>query len=95
MQKYIINDITYKLVEDVKNGFDYTAVLDRTTDYFNEYDYIVGDWSYGKLRLKGFCDKSNKMYKSINDIKNKDEYLNEMCAFDCKYFILKKIDDER
>ena len=49
-----------KLVEQYKDGFDETAIKERYTDYFEPYDYIIGDWSYGKLRLKGFYNHDNK-----------------------------------
>ena len=52
---------------------------------------ILGDWAYGKLRLKGFCDKNNPKYKDINDIKQAENYVKTNGAYDCKYFIIKKI----
>ena len=81
----------YELYKNYKEGFDYESIKEIWTDYFDDYDYILGDWSYGKLRLKGFCNKTNKKYKTINDIKIIDEYIKIHCAYDCKYFILKKI----
>ena len=86
-----IENNEYELIENYKNGFDISKVKELFTDYFENYDYILGDWSYGKLRLKGFCDKSNKMCNRINDIKFKDNYIKELCSYDCSYFILKKV----
>ena len=63
-KKYIFNDIEYKLISDNKEAFIKDKVEEKVTDYFNEYDYIVGDWSYGSLRLKGFCKKDNKLFKN-------------------------------
>ena len=80
----------YQLEKNYKDGFDYEEVKKLWTDYFDEYDFVLGDWSYGKLRLKGFCDKKNKKYNQINDIKKIDDYISKHCAYDCKYFILKK-----
>ncbi len=90
MKTYEIENNNYELIKDYKNGFDYDAVKERYTEYFNDYDYILGDWSYGKLRLKGFCEKSNPKFKPINDIKKAEEYIKSNGAYDCKYFILKK-----
>ena len=59
--------------------------------YFDDYDYIVGDWAYDKLRLKGFCDKNNKLFRKINDISMLEQYIQNDCAYDCKYFVLKKL----
>ena len=50
----ILNDNKYELMENYKDAYDKEEVLKRATDYFKTYDYIVGDWAYGKLRLKGF-----------------------------------------
>lgn len=90
MKKVLINNKEYILEEDYNNGFDHSETESKLTDYFDEYDYIFGDWAYGKLRLKGFCDPSNKKCNDINHIKNKDKYLKDNCAFGCKYFLLKK-----
>ncbi len=91
MKKYSINDKQYELIEDYKDAFDLAEVTSKLTDYFDNYDYIVGDWAYGKLRLKGFCDKTNKMNNNINSYKNKEKYIKEDCAYDCRYFVLKKV----
>lgn len=91
MKKYKYNDINYEIIKDYKNGFEEETTREKLTDYFNEYDYILGDWSYGKLRLKGFNNKENKNFKTINDIDRVDEYIKKHCSYECRYFILKKI----
>lgn len=91
MKKYTFNNNNYELIKDYKAGFEKEAVENLITEYFDNYDYIVGDWSYNKLRLKGFCDKENKINNSINNIDLLDKYIKENCAYDCRYFVLKKI----
>jgi len=90
MKKIKLNELDYELIND-NNGFEEEEIINKATDYFMPYDYIVGDWAYNKLRLKGFCDKGNKIYKKVNDIKNLDKYISENCAYGCKYFVLKKL----
>ena len=90
MKKIIINDKEYELLENFKEGFVQEEVASKLTDFFDEYDYILGDWAYGKLRLKGFNDVTNKNYRQINAIETKDKYLEEYCAYGCRYFIIKK-----
>ena len=90
MKKYLLEDKEYELIENYKDGFDYDEVKKSMTDYYEKYDYIVGDWAYGKLRLKGFCNKNNEIFNKINDYKNKDAYIKDYCAYDCRYFVLKK-----
>ena len=91
MKSYKLNENNYELIKDYKDGFDYEELKNKYTDYFDNYDYILGDWSYGKLRLKGFCDKKNKEFKDINNIDKLDLYLKNLCSYECKYFLIKKI----
>lgn len=81
----------YEIIENYKDGFEIDAVKEKYTDYFEDYDYILGDWSYGKVRLKGFCDRTNKKCNRINDVKFKDKYIKDLCSYECRYFMLKKI----
>ena len=67
--------------------------LEKYTSFFEEYDYIVGDIAYSKLRLKGFTKKDNKINNKINDYGTLDNYLKNNCAYDCKYFILEKVNE--
>lgn len=85
-----INGNNYEVIKDYREGFNEEAVIERATEYFNEYDYIFGDWAYGKLRLKGFYKSDNKKVNKINNIDNLEKYIKENCAYDCKYFLLEK-----
>lgn len=81
----------YEIITDYKNGFDLEEFTSHYTDFFEDYDYLVGDIAYSKLRLKGFYDSKNKKVKKINDFKYLDKYLADDCAVECKYFVLKKL----
>ncbi len=83
------------LEEQYKDGFDLEALKSRYTDYFEPYDYILGDWSYGKLRLKGFCKKINKICNKGNDIKFKEDYIQNFCSYECKWFLISKVKKEK
>ncbi len=50
----------------------------------------MGDYAYNRLRLKGFNDDKNKNANPINNFKFLSKYLEEQCAYGCKYFVLKK-----
>ena len=58
---------------------------------FNKYDYIVGDWGYNQLRLKGFFEDQNNRSTYDTKISTLQEYLFEYCNFGCAYFVLRKI----
>ena len=91
--KITINEVNYEVIENHKDGLDMEILTEKLTDYFNDFDYIFGDWAYGKLRLKGFNDQKNKNFKPINDVNNIKKYLNDSCAYGCRYFIIKKIEN--
>ncbi len=50
----VVQNAAFEVVKDVKNGFNEEAFKARYSDILNKYDYIVGDWGYSQLRLKGF-----------------------------------------
>ena len=89
-----VNDIDYELITDYRDGYDEEVFMEKCTDYFNDYDYIVGDWAYNKLRLKGFNDKKNPNCNKLNNFDNLDNYLKNNCAYGCRYFVLKKVSDK-
>ena len=89
--KMVINDKEYEVVENHNATIDEAELQEKLTDYFANYDYILGDIAYNKLRLKGFNEKSNQNYNAINAYENIHDYINKYCAYGCKYFILKQI----
>ena len=91
MKKIILENNEYELIEDNGDCFSESEIKEKYTDYFYDFDYILGDYAYNKLRLKGFCEKNNKRYNKINDYSIKEEYLKNLCAYKCKYFVLKKV----
>ena len=86
----IIDDKKYDLIENFRDAFNEEEFKEYFTEYFYKYDYIVGDYAYNKLRLKGFYDPKNKNCKDINNVEKVDDYIKNNCAYNCKHFILKK-----
>lgn len=96
MKEILINgEFKYKVLKNYNDALDMEMLNEKITDYFHNFDYIVGDWAYGKLRLKGFNKKSNKFYKNINSFEFVENYIREYCAYGCKHFILEKIEVEK
>ncbi|AHL72735.1 MULTISPECIES: YutD family protein [Bacillus] len=87
----VIQNATFDLVREIKDGFDEEAFKARYSDILNKYDYIVGDWGYNQLRLKGFFDDQNQKATFDTKISTLDEYIYEYCNFGCAYFVLKRI----
>lgn len=90
MKEITINGKKYEVIEDNKDAIVLETIEELATDYFDDFDYIVGDWAYGKLRLKGFYDSTNSKANNNNDIKNIKKYIDEKCAYGCKWFELRQ-----
>ncbi|MBS4220852.1 DUF1027 domain-containing protein [Bacillus sp. FJAT-49711] len=87
-----INNCQYELVNEFRDGYNEEAFKARYSDVLSKYDYIVGDWGYGQLRLKGFFSDQNQKASFDTKIGTLTEYLYEYCNFGCSYFVLKKMD---
>ena len=86
----LVNGKEYEVIRDFGDTLSTININEYVTDYYNNFDYIVGDWAYGKLRLKGFNKHGGRYTKSYNDYDNFEKYLKNECAYGCKYFILQK-----
>lgn len=86
-----IDNYKYQVLREKKDCLNIEELKSLYTEYFEVYDYILGDYSYDKLRLKGFCDKTNEKFNDINDIEKVDEYIEKYCNYMANYFLLKKI----
>ncbi|MBM7541442.1 uncharacterized protein YutD [Amphibacillus cookii] len=82
---------TYQVVENFKDGFQEKAFVERFSDILTKYDFIVGDWGYEQLRLKGFFDDQNTKASFDTKASTIDDYLYEYCNFGCAYFIVKRM----
>lgn len=82
---------TFHLVYNYREGFDAEKLEQRFSDIFDKYDYIVGDWGFEQLRLKGFFSVSRKKMQSENKIDRLEDYINEYCNYGCAYFVLRRV----
>ena len=82
---------TYEVVVDHKNGWKPEAFRDRYSEVLERYDYIVGDWGYNQLRLRGFFKETHPKATKESSIATLQDYLNEYCNFGCAYFIIEKV----
>lgn len=91
MKNIDIDNHRFELIKNDNQSFKKDDFLERCTEYFFEFDYIFGDYSYDKLRLKGFYDQKNKKCRNINDISKLEDYIENYCSYGAKWFLLKKI----
>ncbi len=89
--EYMIGNRQYVLVANHRDGFDAQKLGERYSDVLARYDYIVGDWGYDQLRLKGFFDVDNKKALPEQRIDTLEDYLYEYCNFGCAYFVIQRV----
>lgn len=61
-----VNQQYFELIEDYRECFDEELFASRYSDILDKYDFVVGDFGYDRLRLKGFYKDSNKKLKFQN-----------------------------
>lgn len=89
--EFSINDVKYTVLRNVRDALDVKELEEKLTEYFIDFDYVLGDYAYGKLRLKGFNNKDNKNFKPYNDIDTLDDYIKNNCAYGCRHFVISKV----
>lgn len=86
-----IDQWNYEIVIDYREAIQEEAINNRYSEILGKYDYILGDWGYGQLRLKGFFEDTNHKASYDTKISTLQDYLYEYCNFGCAYFVIKKI----
>ncbi|MBM7704596.1 YutD family protein [Metabacillus iocasae] len=86
-----VGSTCYEIVKEEKEGFNEEAFRGRYIDVLARYDYIVGDWGYNQLRLRGFFDDQNQKATYDTKISTLQDYLQEYCNFGCSHFVLRKV----
>lgn len=90
MGTILIGGKRYELIVDHKNGWNPSAFRDRYSDVLERYDYIIGDWGYNQLRLKGFFRDQHPKGNKDSFISGLVDYINEYCNFGCAYFVIQR-----
>lgn len=82
----------YSLLHENKNGWNPEAFRERYSEVLERFDYIVGDWGYSQLRLRGFYKDGHPRAAKESAISSLVDYVNEYCNFGCAYFVVAKVD---
>lgn len=86
----IVEGRKYELVLNYRDGFNSEKLAERYSDILSKYDFIVADWGFDQLRLKGFYEDKNRKVPQEQRIGSLEDYLYEFCNFGCAYFVLKR-----
>lgn len=81
---------SYELIHENRSGWNPEAFRNRYSEVLERYDYIIGDWGYNQLRLKGFFREGHQKANKESSYSTAADYINEYCNFGCAYFILEK-----
>ena len=87
-ESLVINGQTFAVVDNYRDALDLETLADRYMDILDVYDFVVGDWSYEQLRLKGFFADDAKIGSLEQKIKHLPDYLLEYGSFGAAYFVL-------
>ncbi|GGG04990.1 YutD family protein [Paenibacillus abyssi] len=82
---------TYELIHEHKDAWNAEVFRDRYSEVLERYDYIIGDWGYSQLRLKGFFKENHPKATKDSAFSSISDYINEYCNFGCAYFVLQKV----
>ncbi|MGP5428992.1 YutD family protein [Enterococcus malodoratus] len=91
----LIGERQYRLVRNYREGFEAERLGERFSEVLTRYDYIVGDWGYDQLRLKGFFREDDRKSLPEQRIDTLEDYLYEYCNFGCAYFVLERTGGKR
>lgn len=86
-----VNQQYFEIIEDYRTCFDEELFASKYAEILDKYDFIVGDFGYEQLRLKGFYKDSNKKADISKRFSSIQDYLLEYCNFGCPYFVLKHL----
>lgn len=89
---FSVNNHEYELLVNYRNAFDPDQLANRYSNILSKYDYIVGDWGYDQLRLRGFYAHHNPAYDKDHSVDTIQDYLDESCNFGCAYFVIQNLD---
>ena len=67
----------FELIEEYRECFDEKIFSARYSDILDKYDYVVGDYGYDQLRLKGFYKDSNKKAEISKRFSSIQDYILE------------------
>lgn len=84
----------FELIDSYKDGFQEEDFIARYSEILDKYDFVVGDYGYDQLRLKGFYYDSQKKVDYHKRFSTIQDYLLEYCNFGCAYFILRRLSAE-
>ncbi|CAI2588826.1 hypothetical protein AKUH4B412M_05740 [Apilactobacillus kunkeei] len=87
----LINGHKYEIISNRNNCFNIDDFTASYNPIFSRYSFIVGDYGYGVLRLKGFSDDGSNTPLQ-NQFMAIQDYLYEYANMGADYFVLHNLE---
>ncbi|UQS85219.1 YutD family protein [Apilactobacillus apisilvae] len=89
--KLLINGHDYEIITNIDNCFDLELFKQQYNPIFSRYNYIVGDYGYGILRLKGFFNDESSVNPQFQ-FSSIEDYIYEYANIGAKYFVIHNLE---
>ncbi|MGL4338207.1 MAG: YutD family protein [Turicibacter sp.] len=86
-----MSKFSYKVIKEYMIEYEQEVFDHKMTEVLDKYDVLVGDFSGGQLRLKGFYYNERKNVPLELKCLTIPEYITEFCVYGCPYYVLEKI----
>jgi len=85
----------YKVVKEYRMKFDQEVFEEKMVEVLEKYDFLVGDFSDGHLRLKGFFSDSRRGVPRPLKAASIEGYLKKSCVYMCPHYVVERVRDEK
>lgn len=87
----VINQLKYRVLKNYRNALDIDLLRQKFDPFLDKYDYLVGDVSSDKLRLKGFFKGTSNKINLDKKVDTIEDYIYEYLNPGVAYFVLESL----
>lgn len=91
----VIDQHKYRMLTNYRDAFDVALMKQKYDPYLDKYDYLVGDVSSDKLRLKGFYKNESEKISYDKRASAISTYLQEYLNPGVAYFVLESLEKKK
>ena len=95
MKTNVVSSENYAVVKEFKIAFNPDQFNEKVVQILFKYDFIVGDYADGQLRLKGFYYNRRRDVNPFQKEGFINRYLSDYCNYMCPHFIVEKISQKQ
>ncbi len=91
----VINKHKFRILENYRDAVKISLLEQKYDPYLEKYDFLVGDLSSEKLRLKGFYQSNSPKISIDKKFDSLEDYLLEFVNPGAPYFVLESIEPKK